>query len=149
MSSNKIAVLPEELGQLSELQELDASSNCIEELPDSLGSMTNAKFLRFGGNQLKQLPITLANLQQLAVLSVPSNRLAEVPATILVGCTSLRSLDIHDNPVTIQQLRESEGWEVFDARRKAACDKLIDSRVLSGPKNFDEGADEQQWNRWG
>eukprot|EP00192_Tetraselmis_astigmatica_P015576 CAMPEP_0117683326 /NCGR_PEP_ID=MMETSP0804-20121206/20315_1 /TAXON_ID=1074897 /ORGANISM="Tetraselmis astigmatica, Strain CCMP880" /LENGTH=149 /DNA_ID=CAMNT_0005493861 /DNA_START=29 /DNA_END=479 /DNA_ORIENTATION=- len=149
MAKNKITSLPEELDYCLNYKEIDASFNCVEELPDSLGSLSYLRVLNFGGNNLKQLPLTLGGLQKLAVLNVPSNRLTGVPPAILVGCTSLRSLDIHDNPVTIQQLRESEGWAQFDARRRAACDKLIDSRVLSGPKSFDEGADEEQWSRWG
>lgn len=149
VADNRLASLPPELRHLAHLRQLDASRNRLAEIHPWLGQLTGLEELSLGGNSLSNIPAELSQLQNLTVLSIPSNRLSSVPAAILKGCTALRTLDIHNNPVTVKQLREMEGWGDFDARRRAACDKLIDSRAMSAARSFDEGGDIEQWKRWG
>lgn len=149
VSHNQLPSLPAELCELLQLRELDASHNQLEALPVGMCRLSALQSLSLGANRLCALPEELAGLQALASLSVPSNRLATLPPGMLAGCAALRSLDVHDNPVTVQQLRELPGWDAFDARRRAACDKAMGAKVMGGTKGFDEGADEQQWRRWG
>ena len=56
---------------------------------------------------------------------VLSRRLREVPGEILKGCSSLARLSLHGNPLTIEQLRSSEGFQEFNARRCASADKQV------------------------
>ena len=58
-------------------------------------------------------------------LIVLSRRLREVPGEILKGCSSLARLSLHGNPLTIEQLRSSEGFREFNARRCASADKQV------------------------
>eukprot|EP00191_Tetraselmis_sp_GSL018_P007211 CAMPEP_0177604524 /NCGR_PEP_ID=MMETSP0419_2-20121207/16169_1 /TAXON_ID=582737 /ORGANISM="Tetraselmis sp., Strain GSL018" /LENGTH=385 /DNA_ID=CAMNT_0019098523 /DNA_START=365 /DNA_END=1518 /DNA_ORIENTATION=+ len=145
LAGNRLRSLPEEVGELRELRELDVSGNELGALPAALGDLAALEALRAGSNQLSELPPELSRLQRLALLSVPGNRLRGVPPAVLRGCARLRSIDLHGNPVTVQQLRETDGWELFDARRRAACDKGIESGVMPGTGAFDEGADELEW----
>lgn len=55
-------------------------------------------------------------------------RLRGVPAQILRGCYSLARLSLHGNPLTIEQLRGADGFQEFDARRCARCDKQVCAR---------------------
>lgn len=59
------------------------------------------------------------------------------------GCTSLTVLSLHDNPITMQELREVNGFEEFELRRKNLYDKKIDMDILKD-SGFDEGADFMQ-----
>ncbi len=68
-----------------------------------------------------------------------------MPKEVLTGCTSLITLQLHGNPVTIEQLRVSPGWKEFDERRKKKHDKQVDMKVLS---HFDEGADFVAFEHW-
>jgi len=44
-------------------------------------------------------------------------------------------------------LRDINGWDAFDARRKARANKALESRVMLGSSVFDEGADSQRFVR--
>lgn len=50
-------------------------------------------------------------------------RVRSVPPALLTGCTSLQSLSLHNNPITMEQLRETPGYAELDARRRAKYDK--------------------------
>jgi hypothetical protein len=53
------------------------------------------------------------------------NRLKVVPAVVLRGCGALATLALHGNPVTVEQLREADGFAEFNARRCAKHDKQV------------------------
>ena len=55
-----------------------------------------------------------------------SCRLREVPGEILKGCSLLARLSLHGNPLTLEQLRSSEGFRDFNARRCASADKQVE-----------------------
>ena len=56
-------------------------------------------------------------------------RLGRVPSAILKGCTALARLSLHGNPITIEQLREADGFAEFNARRCAKADKQLEMQV--------------------
>lgn len=73
-------------------------------------------------------------------------RVREVPSQILKECTSLAMLSLHENPITMEQLREVDGFEIYDQRRKTSYDKKIDMDVLQDG-GFDEGIDFIKWEK--
>jgi hypothetical protein len=79
---NKLQALPPELAACSQLLELEASHNGIAAIPDALAALPALQSLR-----------------------LDSNRVKAVPPALLTGCTSLRALALHDNPITADQLR--------------------------------------------
>ena len=56
-------------------------------------------------------------------------RLRHLPSAILKGCTALARLSLHGNPITLEQLREADGWAEFKARRCAKADKQLEMQV--------------------
>lgn len=52
-------------------------------------------------------------------------RLKAVPAAVLRSCRALATLGLHGNPVTVEQLRASDGFAEFNARRCAKHDKQV------------------------
>lgn len=80
---------------------------------------------------------------------VASCRLTALPAQLLVGCSSLCTLNAHHNPITVEHLRAAEGYQAYEARRQAWATKQLEGRVLADiDKSFSEGADVEQWQRW-
>lgn len=73
-------------------------------------------------------------------------RLRSIPAEVLRGCCSLRELLFHDNPLTMEQLRDTPGFEEYDARRRAKHDKQVDMKLLN--TRFDEGGDVERFHRF-
>jgi hypothetical protein len=72
----------------------------------------------------------------------------KVPPAVLTGCGALVTLSLHNNPVSVEQLRETDGFAAFHARRLAKNHKQIEMRTMLNRDGFDEGADAADWQRW-
>lgn len=72
-----------------------------------------------------------------------------LPPKLLVGCSSLCTLNAHQNPLTVEHLRTADGYQGYETRRQARATKQLEGRVLADiDKSFSEGADVEQWQRW-
>ena len=69
LRSLELTRLPESLGQLTQLTELDVSGNQLTSLPEWLGQLTHLLWLHVRGNQLTRLPESLGQLTQLTDLA--------------------------------------------------------------------------------
>ncbi|KAG6543158.1 hypothetical protein Mapa_015407 [Marchantia paleacea] len=148
ISYNQVRNVPEEIGNCAHLEKLDVSHNQINVMPASLGQCANLSEADFSSNLLVEVPSTLSKLQYLKVLLLDNNALTSFPGEILSGCLGLITLSLHGNQVTIEKLREIEGWPEFDKRRKSKYNKQLDFNVIMSSGGFDEGADTQKWSHW-
>ncbi|KDD72757.1 hypothetical protein H632_c2936p1 [Helicosporidium sp. ATCC 50920] len=146
LSHARLVSIPACVQDLTALEELDVSFNRLEALPDELGSCCKLRVVIADENKMLSLPESLKNLQALRTLSARHNRIAAVPSAILLECSSLQTIDVHGNPLTMQALRDTPGFGEFDARRRAKYSKQMDMRVLLRG-SFDEGADVEEWER--
>jgi internalin A len=96
LSGNRLADLPDWLGNLISLTDLDLSGNRLIALPDSLGNLTSLTKLDLSSNQLIALPDSLGNLTSLTDLDLSSNQLIALPDS-LGNLTSLTGLDLSSN----------------------------------------------------
>ncbi|URD97758.1 hypothetical protein MUK42_29887 [Musa troglodytarum] len=96
LSENRIMALPTSIGSLMSLTKLDIHSNQLMNLPDSCGELSNLVDLDLHANRLKSLPLTFGNLTNLANLDLSSNQLSVLPETI-GNLTNLRSLNVETN----------------------------------------------------
>ncbi|XP_006837698.1 PREDICTED: leucine-rich repeat and calponin homology domain-containing protein 1 isoform X3 [Chrysochloris asiatica] len=103
-SNNKLVSLPEEIGQLKQLMELDVSCNEITALPQQIGQLKSLRELNvrrnylkvlpqelvdlplvkfdFSGNKVLAIPICFREMKQLQVLLLENNPLQSPPAQI-------------------------------------------------------------------
>lgn len=84
--SEKLTELPESLGLLTQLQELDLSNNKLTALPESLGQLTQLRWLDLHNNQLTTLPEWLGQLAgkgALKELYLHGNLALELPDEVL------------------------------------------------------------------
>lgn len=89
-------------------------------------------------NAIAAVPEAFSRLGALKSLNLANNRIAALPSGVLKECRELHTLDVRDNPVTMQQLRETPGYKAFDERRKVKLDKIVDAKIGA---NFWESAD--------
>ena len=73
VSSNLLQELPNSLGDLSNLEYLQANNNCISYIPDSISKLTHLHRLEICSNELRALPSNFA-ISSLEVLRFAFNR---------------------------------------------------------------------------
>jgi Leucine-rich repeat (LRR) protein len=95
-------------------------------------------------NAISQIPESFSRLGSLKSLNVANNRIAGVPSSVFQGCTELHALDLRDNHVTMQQLREVPGYGQYEERRRVKLDKIVDAKIGA---NFWEAADYEAFQR--
>ncbi|CAL5386365.1 unnamed protein product [Camellia sinensis] len=142
IANNKLTCLPTEIGCLTQLEVLIANNNRISTVPSCIGECTSLAEVDLSSNLLADLPETFGNLQNLkAALYLSNNGLESLPSTLFKMCIQLSTLDLHGTQITMDVLRQFEGWEDFDDRRRLKHQKQLDFRVGGGSTKFDEGAD--------
>jgi hypothetical protein len=80
--SGSLTELPEELGNLSELEGLSLESNALKTLPAAIGKLTKLTDLRAYSNKMKSLPPEIGALTKLRIAVLWSNELTELPPEI-------------------------------------------------------------------
>lgn len=145
---NKMVQIAEEVGTLVKLEKFNLSHNCLKELPSSIGQCRLLVEADFSANFLRDVPSSLGHITKLKALNLNYNALKTFPSEVLTGCAELTTLGLHGNELTIEYLRELEGWAEFDNRRKAKHSKQLEFSVLESSGGFDEGADSQQWHHF-
>ncbi|KAI5648270.1 hypothetical protein M9H77_34275 [Catharanthus roseus] len=158
---NQITTLPDEMGQLVKLEQLSVSANLLTALPETIGSLRNLVLLNVSNNQLKsfpesigscfsleelqandnsieELPTSICSLVHLKSLNLDSNNLIQIPPNLLRECKSLQNILLHNNPISMDQFQQMEGFQEFEARRRKKFDKQIDSNVMISSKGLDE-----------
>ena len=85
VSSNRLKLLPDSIGQLERLRVLNASSNHLKALPDSIGNLKWLQHLDLCDNQLlKVLPAALARATRLKEIALDPMRFTYPPEEIAV-----------------------------------------------------------------
>ncbi|XP_010127607.1 PREDICTED: leucine-rich repeat and calponin homology domain-containing protein 2, partial [Chlamydotis macqueenii] len=99
VSNNKLVSIPEEIGKLRDLMELDISCNELQVLPQQIGKLQSLRELNIRRNNLHMLPDELGDLP-LVKLDFSCNKITEIP----VCYRKLRHLQVivlDNNPMQI------------------------------------------------
>lgn len=109
VSKNRLTFLPKNLQLLSNLKKLDLNTNYLQEFPIDITLLDTLVYLNFQKNELRTIPSAIGNLKHLAELYLDTNRLTILPDSI-GELTSLKIIGLSDNllttiPCTIGNLR--------------------------------------------
>ncbi|XP_038601193.1 DISP complex protein LRCH3 [Tachyglossus aculeatus] len=96
-SNNKLVSLPEEIGQLRHLTELDVSCNEIQTVPPQVGNLECLRDLNIRRNHLVRLPEELAELP-LIRLDVSCNKITTIPVCYR-NLRHLQMITLDNNPL--------------------------------------------------
>ncbi|XP_058110376.1 LRR repeats and ubiquitin-like domain-containing protein At2g30105 isoform X3 [Magnolia sinica] len=144
LSQNHLATLPPAIGALTSLQQLHISNNKLTSLPAEIGLLSQLQILKASNNRISSVPSSLGNCYSLIeVLHLSNNGLKLLPPSLFKMCSKLSTLDLHNTEITMDILRQIEGWEEFDERRRSKHQKQLDFRV-GHSAGFDEGADKNE-----
>lgn len=70
-----------------------------------------------------------------------------IPQRVLDNCERLSELSLKNNAVTVEELRELDGWQKYNERRVSRADKILESKTILGEASFREGADAERYMR--
>ncbi|KAM4693289.1 DISP complex protein LRCH3 isoform 1-T1 [Discoglossus pictus] len=96
-SNNKLDSLPEEIGSLRYLTELDVSCNEIQTIPTHIGKLESLRDLNIRRNHLLQLPEELAELP-LVRLDFSCNKITRIPVCYR-NLRHLQTITLDNNPL--------------------------------------------------
>ena len=96
LRNNRLEVLPDTLGKLVKLDSLFLGRNQLRRVPDSIGNLSRLKTLQLAGNRLEQLPASIGKLTRLTELNVEGNRLTTLPDSI-GNLTRLEKFNLENN----------------------------------------------------
>ncbi len=152
LDGNALTSLPDAFGEgapMQSLRRLGVSGNALRSLPPSLGSCPRLDAIDARRNAIVAIPESFAAASMLRSLLLDGNRVGVggVPTSVLAGCTQLCELSLRDNAATMEELREIDGWDAYETRRKARAGKVLESRVMLGERAFDEGGDVERFRR--
>jgi internalin A len=89
--------LPPEIGQLTNLRDLEITNSKLSTLPPEIGELAGLEVLKLCNNQLTTLPHEIGGIANLRSLWLQSNRLDTLPET-LRSLEKLQGFYLHDNP---------------------------------------------------
>ncbi|XP_051981320.1 E3 ubiquitin-protein ligase LRSAM1-like isoform X1 [Xyrauchen texanus] len=89
LHENKLASLPDDIGQLLSLQVLNVEKNHIKQLPDSIGYLRHLQTLNVKGNCLTVIPVSVGCMSSLRTLDLSENSIRELPKEL----ASVRTLE--------------------------------------------------------
>ncbi|GAV57522.1 LRR_1 domain-containing protein/LRR_8 domain-containing protein [Cephalotus follicularis] len=141
ISGNMLTRLPETIGSLRNLSLLNVSNNKLNSVPESIGSCFSLEEFQANDNLIEDLPASVCNLIHLKALFLNNNNVNQIPPTLLKDCKALQNISLHNNPISMDQFQQMEGFLEFEARRKKKFDKQIDSNVMISSQGLDEGVD--------
>ncbi|KAG7331441.1 hypothetical protein KOW79_005410 [Hemibagrus wyckioides] len=131
-SNNKLNALPESIGQLTSLMELDVSCNEVTALPRQIGRLKALRELNVRRNLLCVLPEDLADLP-LVKFDFSCNKVSTIPICYR-KMTQLQSLHLENNPLQSPpaQICIKGKVHIFKYLTMEACrsDKMADALYL-------------------
>ncbi|KAM9487330.1 leucine-rich repeat and calponin homology domain-containing protein 1 isoform 6-T6 [Clarias gariepinus] len=133
-SNNKLNALPESIGQLTNLMELDVSCNEVTALPRHIGRLKALRELNVRRNLLCVLPEDLADLP-LVKFDFSCNKVSTIPICYR-KMTQLQSLHLENNPLQSPpaQICIKGKVHIFKYLAMEACRsaKMVDTIYLPG-----------------
>jgi internalin A len=128
LQDNQLTSLPDSIAKLINLERLDLGGNNLTSLPKAIGRLTNLRMLSITGNQFAELPESIAQLKKLEELYGYSNQFAELPEPV-IHLKKLKKLSFFNNQLTslpdsIAQLTDLEGLYLYNNQLTSLPDSI-------------------------
>uniref|UniRef100_A0A8C2XV34 PDZ domain-containing protein n=1 Tax=Capra hircus TaxID=9925 RepID=A0A8C2XV34_CAPHI len=122
IDENQLMYLPDSIGGLVSIEELDCSVNELEALPSSIGQLTNVRTFAADHNYLQQLPPEIGNWKNITVLFLHSNKLETLPEE-MGDMQKLKVINLSDNrlknlPFSFTKLQQLTAMWLSDNQSK-------------------------------
>lgn len=108
VSRSRLCMLNHRIGELTHLQYLDVSANQLVRLPDELCNLVELKELIINRNHIEALPENIGNLLSLTYIDAWDNPLYELPPSIADLRYTLLELDLRQVELRDEELEAME-----------------------------------------
>lgn len=120
VSENRITELPANIGNMTNLTDLNISQNAIIELPYSIGNLKRLQMLKADHNSLLSVAAEIGNCSALQELYLTKNTISELPDSI-GNLKNLQALNVDCNqlthvPETVSYSRKRDGAQFLCSR---------------------------------
>uniref|UniRef100_H2ZUG6 Calponin-homology (CH) domain-containing protein n=1 Tax=Latimeria chalumnae TaxID=7897 RepID=H2ZUG6_LATCH len=125
ISNNKLAALPDSIGSLASLRQLDASCNELQSLPTQIGNLESLRDLNVRRNHITTLPDELSELPLVRV-DFSCNRISRIPVCYR-HLRHLQSIILDNNPLQSPpaQICTKGKIHIFKYLNIEACNKTV------------------------
>ena len=106
---NEMSYLPESIANLAKLEELSIRNNRFTILPESIGELTSLKLLWLQDNEFVSMPDFIGNLTNLEWLHIGLNQLTTLPESIK-NLTKLKDLVLKGNNFSEAERIKIQAW---------------------------------------
>jgi Leucine-rich repeat (LRR) protein len=104
-----VTSIPDAIGELTQLTELDLANNQLATLPESMQNLKKLKKLVLDINRLSELPVWLSKLPKLTQLELGENRFSAFPE-VLFSMPQLQKLNLSGTMSQYMELGKPEDW---------------------------------------
>lgn len=144
--------LPENIGELENLEFLRLSLSDVDKLPESIGNLKKLKYLYADNCDITTVPESIGGCESLVVLDLHSNDITEIPDSV-TNLKKLKSLDLGYTKITslpenIGALTELVRFDLFglDIRQLPQSTKNLKKlEYLNVYNNYNLNEDYKQW----
>ncbi|MBQ7935268.1 MAG: leucine-rich repeat domain-containing protein [Clostridia bacterium] len=91
--------LPENIGELKELEYINVMLTSLENLPESIGNLKNLKYLYASAAPIVAVPESIGNCESLIILDLHSTQITKIPDSV-TKLKNLKSLDLGYTKIT-------------------------------------------------
>lgn len=105
LTANGLTHLPKSIGELRLLKELRLDNNKLTYLPEEIGELESLEYLSLFYNNLKELPRSFGNLKKLHQLIITGNKFTSLPETIL-DISSLKFVNVDESQKKIEVIQK-------------------------------------------
>ena len=91
--------LPENIGELQELEYINIALTAMESLPESIGELKKLKYLDASSTNITAVPESIGNCESLMFLDLHSTEITEIPDSV-TKLKNLKSLDLGYTKIT-------------------------------------------------
>ncbi|XP_039158289.1 TMV resistance protein N-like [Eucalyptus grandis] len=127
---NQLRILPESIGKLKSLLQLNLLYTRIKELPVSIEDLKRLEEMNLGFTQIRELPNSIGGLKSLLSLNLQHTKITELPASIgylkRLECLFMAGSKIKELPKVIGML---ENLRVLESRNCKNLDGEIPSEI--------------------
>ena len=108
---NPVFILPQNIGQLANIEAIDISGTNLFSVPNSIGSLSSLREISFINCSLDSVPASIGNLTNLQTINLAGNNLSSIPENFK-NLKGLNQVNLNGNVNLAWQIDQIKSWNM-------------------------------------